>query len=768
MTREELYSRMSGEQKAMLNELKSGFKQASKSENNSSQGDKKLDGDSEESPSDSGSSMAEELEAIKKDILARAKAEAKQGVSQSRPSENNSAETVGVSYSRDYRADDLRQHNDAMSEFERQAKKNSAEEEYVNKLTLMSTDKFLSNISNGEFTERVVLSYIDRFITDRCGAYNIHNRGTSLQELGLKSLCTITSTLVAVDKLKIGICSIANTMPVIVDKIASSGGFRYPNEIFNAFGFMAQYLNYMLQGKYKYDEMPDEETVEKWQSDFEFVYNLLLDKNEVLDYNSKIYPIKVNFNNKQIINAYDIEKIKLSEIGNIQVVVQHGILDYFEVGQVEPKSEAQEDDPVHSRVWLSKACSMLVAVEKREEFAMVYQYIATFFNKMYETWSSGDADTYEKLRYYGFYYMYRNAIENGLISYNQVPDDKMLNSWLVAMGKDMSAYVAQEPDIESMTVDINGYADGSENDIPVDMSNIYPEGAEQTYTERPIENIFFTIANTGKIIFDRFRPEQDVVKLADDTVNVEQLGFLDKIKAKAFESRTGMSYYMHKTWEHILDTVSKQVKGDNLRIKRFAIIYPGITANNTYTDLQTILGSDITLDELVDIPLLLKRFPNIQELILDAQSTSTLIDDYGADAKAMWNIFKSAPKLQRLVVMTFDGRQVFDRQNFAEQAERVDKVMSRERDKKVLEAHMARYNPRVSQNPGLMYRFSKTMSGHAADFFENAHSAVIVSKDEKAKYGRWIAHTGLGLLTLGVAGVMGAPHWISNKLHGIK
>ena len=125
-------------------------------------------------------------------------------------------------------------------------------------------------------------------------------------------------------------------------------------------------------------------------------------------------------------------------------------------------------------------------------------------------------------------------------------------------------------------------------------------------------------------------------------------------------------------------------------------------------------------------------------------------------------MFRENPKLQRLTLVTSEGGlQRYDRSNFAATARQLDGELEEEKAKKILDVAVANKHPRLSDEPGVMYKAHKALVGNSVDYFKKGHDIILGDGNKKIR--RWLGYTAGGLGAVAIGGILGIPNLLKTR-----
>lgn len=349
-------------------------------------------------------------------------------------------------------------------------------------------------------------------------------------------------------------------------------------------------------------------------------------------------------------------------------------------------------------------------------------------------------------------YLYAmQAYTEGTLEYDKLPSKEMLASWM----QDFVNPIADIPDdnveFDSFMTDTPFSADfGSPSEIEVSNTGRIPMHKQNKDGLNAMEK--------GQFI--------NMVQLPMDSKLLKPLGFLERRRKSLYESETGTSYMMDKYWTYVLNHIKREFKGDTLRVTKVVIRKPyTIMVNKTYIGLDGLLRNPedyVELEDIVNIHKLFKTFPAIQELILDADITAVLLDEYGSKATDIWKLFLENKKLKYISIKDFDGKTYrHNRESFASTARQLDESLREQEAHKILDVQLQSKNPRLGEEPGIMYRVHKTMMGHSSDYFKKGHE-IMVGDGEKS-FRKWTKFTLLGLGGVVIGSIAGIPQMLKRN-----
>lgn len=252
------------------------------------------------------------------------------------------------------------------------------------------------------------------------------------------------------------------------------------------------------------------------------------------------------------------------------------------------------------------------------------------------------------------------------------------------------------------------------------------------------------------------------IQVAPDTLLVKPTGLFTKSRMKAFQNANSASYTLSKCWDNVLNEISKTFHGDNFMVKEVAISNPNIIANKNAFNLGSALYlNNLSLEDIVSLKALFKKFPMIQKLLLDEEATNNVIYEYGEGTDAFKQMFMDNAKL-RLIIFTVGGRQsMVTRESLVATAQFIDKEMKEVKTKQVIDAQCARLNPRISitDDTHILNRAHRALIGNGTDYFKKSHDLAIGDGDKKIR--KWCAYTALGLGAIAVSGILGIPRMVT-------
>lgn len=252
------------------------------------------------------------------------------------------------------------------------------------------------------------------------------------------------------------------------------------------------------------------------------------------------------------------------------------------------------------------------------------------------------------------------------------------------------------------------------------------------------------------------------IQVAPDTLLVKPTGLFTKSRMKAFQNANSASYTLSKCWDNVLNEISKTFHGDNFMVKEVAISNPNIIVNKNAFNLGSALYlNNLSLEDIVSLKSLFKKFPMIQKLLLDEEATNNVIYEYGEGTNAFKQMFIDNAKL-RLIIITVGGRQsMITRESIVATAQFIDKEMGEVKTKQVIDAQCARLNPRLSlqDDTHILNRAHRALIGNGTDFFKKSHDVAIGDGDKKIR--KWCAYTALGLGAVAVSGFLGIPKMVN-------
>lgn len=291
---------------------------------------------------------------------------------------------------------------------------------------------------------------------------------------------------------------------------------------------------------------------------------------------------------------------------------------------------------------------------------------------------------------------------------------------------------------------------------------------------------FYKYDNTGNLVFSPRSttkvweiPANDVVETSINSFD----GFY-KFKRKLFECRYGTSFEFKKCWDKVLDTIEEKYKSRSM-VTRIAIIDPQVNVNGQPLLLNTILGGeyDIRLEDIVSIKQLLRKFPNLQQLVIDMNGAQCIIREYGCTVDDVWKVFQEGKKLQMLGIIPAGSTETkrFYRQKFAQQVDDLEELLDLESCRIQIDQFADSKNPRFSEKRvGRVDRFWKRSKAFDKGLFArggwgtNPKSYKVADKRWK-KAGWTLAGAGAflacGALTLAGKAASGIHNAGSNKIY---
>lgn len=291
---------------------------------------------------------------------------------------------------------------------------------------------------------------------------------------------------------------------------------------------------------------------------------------------------------------------------------------------------------------------------------------------------------------------------------------------------------------------------------------------------------FYKYDNTGNLVFSPRSttkvweiPANDVVETSINSFD----GFY-KFKRKLFECRYGTSFEFKKCWDKVLDTIEEKYKSRSM-VTRIAIIDPQVNVNGQPLLLNVILGGeyDIRLEDIVSIKQLLRKFPNLQQLVIDMNGAQCIIREYGCTVDDVWKVFQEGKKLQMLGIIPAGSIETkrFYRQKFAQQVDDLEELLDLESCRIQIDQFADSKNPRFSEKRvGRVDRFWKRSKAFDKGLFArggwgtNPKSYKVADKRWK-KAGWTLAGAGAflacGALTLAGKAASGIHNAGSNKVY---
>lgn len=291
---------------------------------------------------------------------------------------------------------------------------------------------------------------------------------------------------------------------------------------------------------------------------------------------------------------------------------------------------------------------------------------------------------------------------------------------------------------------------------------------------------FYKYDETGNLVFSP-RSTTKVWEIpANDVVeaSINKFDGFYKFKRKLFECRYGTSFEFKKCWDKVLDTIEEKYKSRSM-VTRIAIIDPQVNVNGQPLLLNTILGGeyDIRLEDIVSIKQLLRKFPNLQQLVIDMNGAQCIIREYGCTVDDVWKVFQEGKKLQMLGIIPAGSTETkrFYRQKFAQQVDDLEELLDLEACRIQIDQFADSKNPRFSEKRvGRVDRFWKRSRAFENGLFArggwgtNPKSYKVADKKWK-KAGWTVAGAGAflacGALTLVGKAASGIHNAGSNKVY---
>lgn len=363
------------------------------------------------------------------------------------------------------------------------------------------------------------------------------------------------------------------------------------------------------------------------------------------------------------------------------------------------------------------------------------------------------------------------AYRDSRIGYDEIPDEDTINHWINEYMNIIATAGITTGDID---VDAPFYDGETENVTGA-------ENTENTYTRDdfipmqdnfPDQPCYQTAKNGGVPLFDA-RSTQNVLVLnkgAFGEVNTPKYHTIERFKKKLFESRNGAAYEFKKRWELVLKAV-RHIFPNAAMVKSFSILGNQLTVNGQLILLDEILGGeyDIRIEDVLSIRDTFKRFPMIQQLVLDNNAAQKLILEYGEDARGIWRLFQEHKPLKYLgIVPSGNGQPKFyNREGFADVADQLDKALAEEKYRMQFEQATAQLNPRLSEkSPGYVNRVwqgGKKFGGKAWDQAKRNFFS-----DKSPKLMRFMGWSAVSVLCIGVGAVLGVPGAIKSVFKKIR
>ena len=175
-----------------------------------------------------------------------------------------------------------------------------------------------------------------------------------------------------------------------------------------------------------------------------------------------------------------------------------------------------------------------------------------------------------------------------------------------------------------------------------------------------------------------------------------------------FKGLWGTRWEFQKRWEAVLASISKNINPN--MVTRVTINSDNMFVNNRQVAMMNILGgdADVRLEDIVEFKTLLKKFPQLKSLAMDAVITQRLCEIYPDDP--VGELFRQSSSLQTIVFIGdswgTNSEQV-TRQMYMEGI--AQEMLAEKRDKSLLKSQIdavaASKNPRLKQkSPGYQSR----------------------------------------------------------------
>jgi hypothetical protein len=308
---------------------------------------------------------------------------------------------------------------------------------------------------------------------------------------------------------------------------------------------------------------------------------------------------------------------------------------------------------------------------------------------------------------------------NGALELDQMPTMDKINTYT-------DIVMHMQPTEIAGVFDISGNGDPyafdrlNKGDTSDDLFNLYyddvdTDNSKYAYYTTPEEEAYagdevYSMDRRGNVLI-KPRRTQPIMQISRDKyikASVPKFETAARFKKSLFESAKGTSYEFKKRWDFILRDI-RDCYEDKGVIRKVALVGNQITVNTDMIDLGEILGGEyaIELQDIANIHKLLKKFPTIQELLLDSSIQQCLIQEYGSDARSVWKLFQENTSLQVLGLIPAGSSVVtnYHRSDFANTTEALEKQLGTEKTKMQIEMFAATKNPRLQdKSPGYKNR----------------------------------------------------------------
>lgn len=329
-----------------------------------------------------------------------------------------------------------------------------------------------------------------------------------------------------------------------------------------------------------------------------------------------------------------------------------------------------------------------------------------------------------------------NALDTQQLAYDDMPSRDMMREWLSGSVVQPSqpapapspqafqnAQAPQPVDTSGFNTDAEiNIKDGEEfdpdNSVEIDFSkdgmfdeNDFNNGSTKfdpmlniPDEDPPISRSAFS-SSDGKINFSP-RANQNVLGIPNDSfveAYVPKYSTAERFKKSLFEHKNGVSYEFKKRWEYILKSASLMFPSRSM-VVRFTVAANQVTVNGKIVGTNGIIGDDnygIELADIIRIRDTFKKFPMINQLVLDNEAAKQLIVEYGSKASSIWNLFRENRALKTLsIIPDNSGTPVnFNRNNFEHTTNELERILGLEVERIQQEKVATRMNPRLQDKP---------------------------------------------------------------------
>lgn len=278
--------------------------------------------------------------------------------------------------------------------------------------------------------------------------------------------------------------------------------------------------------------------------------------------------------------------------------------------------------------------------------------------------------------------------------------------------------------------------------IPINETNTFQSGGK-TGRQRFINEI----PKTSEVI--GLTTKNSIVASMDDYETAE------KFHGVFFKGLWGTRWEFQKRWEAVLASISKSINPN--MVTRVTINSDNMFVNNRQVAMMNILGgdADVRIEDIVEFKTLIKKFPQLKSIAMDADITRRLCEIYPNDP--VGELFRMSKTLQ---VIVFIGnswgtnseqvtRQMYI-QGIAEQ--KLREQTERAQLKSQIDAIAASKNPRLKQkSPGYQSRVWESTKKFQGEAWKSVGKNITSNNPSLLKATTVSA---AAILALGVGGII--------------